>query len=165
MKRLSTPAIQHLVILNMAIAILKVRKMEDVVAKAVNITTDKKVLNQKRKLYAKIQDELDNITSLSDDIFPKLSHDDLQRVAAAHSPKLIQLIPEQTTNPEILALNMLYLNFNDVPDTKMDSLLTHIQQIDFMRLILLISEEIGLQKDVAEDMYPLAEMLIDKIKR
>ncbi len=165
MKRLSTPAIKHLVILNMAVGILQVRKFNDVVAKAVNITTDTKILNQKRKELVKVQKQLDTITDLVAEIFPKISIQDASRVKKGHTPSLIQQIPETTTNPETLALSMLFINFQDVIDPKMDELLKPCLAFDYHKIIVTISEEIGLQKEVGEDMYVLADDLIRQIRR
>ena len=165
MKRLSEPAVNHLVILNMAIGILKVRKLKDVTAKAVNITKDQKVLNQKRKVIARTDSELDNICSLTDEIFPKVDRVDLGKIAKGHTPELIQTIPEKTTNPEILALYLLYINFQDETDLRLDERLKVCLNYDYMSLIITISEEIGLEKDVSDDMYVLASKLIGKVRK
>jgi hypothetical protein len=163
--RLSAPAIKHIVILNMAIAILKVRKYEDVVSKAVGITKDKKILNQKRKLLAKVDNAINEIEKLTDAVFSQMSDTDIERVRKLNSAQLIQQIPEDSTNPEILALYLLYINFNDDIDKKMDPLLNPCKEIDYFELILMLSEDVGLEKNVSEDMYVLAQKLIEQIKK
>jgi len=163
-KKLSTPAVKHLTCFNIAIGILRARKFKDVVAKAVNITDDKKQLNRMRKTLAKVENEIDKICSLSDAIFSQLNYDDLARIKNSHRASTIALIPETTTNPETLALNILYLEFNDLPDEKLDERLKILTKIDYMDLIEIISEEIGLQKDVSEDMYLLATEIIEDVK-
>jgi len=92
-KPMSTPAIKHAAVFNMAIGTLKVRKFNDVVAKAVTITKEKKQLNRMRKVLTKVDKE-----------------------------------------------------------------------IDYMSLIITISEEIGLTKDVSDDMYELALRMIEDIQ-
>ncbi len=162
--RLPKPAIQHIVILNFAIAILKVRTMDDVVSKAVNITKDKKILNQKRKLIAKIDSKIEEIMELTDIVFSQMSDSDLERVRKGHSAHLVQSIPETTSNPETLALFMLYINFQSVPDPRMNKILDKVKEIDYIGLIYEI-EEVGLQKNVGEDMYLLADDLVEQIKK
>jgi len=158
-------AIQNMIVLSLAVAMLKVRKMPDVTARAVNITKDKKILNQKRKLLKKIEDELQSIIDLADNILSKLSIEDLKRISKSYSIDIIQTIPETSTNPEILALNLLYINFYDEVDNKLFEPLKPLMEIDYMDLIIKVSEEIGLEKNVSEDMYPLAKNLIMEIKR
>ena len=158
-------AIQNIVVLSMAVAMLKVRKMPDVTAKAVNLTKDKKILNQKRKLLQKLENEFDKIINLADDIFSKLSLEDLKRISKSYSMETIQQIPELSTNPEVLALNLLYINFYDEVDNKLYEPLKPLTQIDYMDLIIKVSEEIGLEKNVSEDMYPLAQKLIKEMKK
>jgi len=165
MCRLPTPAIKHIVILNFATAILKVRKIEDVVSKAVGLTKDKKVLNQKRKVLVLVDRKLKEIEMLGAIVFNQMSPSDLSRVKKGHSAWLVSQIPEKTTSPEILALYMLFLNFQDLPDTKMSKLLAPALEIDYMELIITISEEIGLEKDVADEMYELALHLVEQIKK
>jgi len=165
MKSLSTPAIKHLVVLNMAIGILRVRKFKDVVAKAVGITKEKKKLNQMRKMLSLVDNELESITGLIDTIFKKLNQNDLSRIKKGHSAKIISMIPETKTNPEILGLYLLFLEFQEDVDMKLDEALKPCLEFDYMKLIITISEEIGLEKDVSDDMYLLAEKLIVEIKR
>jgi hypothetical protein len=164
-KRLSTPAIKHLTVFNMACGILKVRKFKDVVAKAVTITDDKKQLNKMRKELAKVEVELDEITSQVDAIFSQLNFDDLERIKKGHTAGIISIIPEDSTSPEILGLYLLYLEFQDFPDKKLDPVMKPLQEFDYMELIITISEEIGLQKDVSDEMYELAQRLIAELKR
>ena len=165
MKQLSTPAIKHLVVLNMAIGILKVRKFKDVIAKAVGITKDKKRLNQMRKTLPLVEDELEKITDLINPIFSQINKADLARIKKGHSAKIISMIPETKTNPEILSLYMLFLEFQEDVDKKLDDVIKPCLKFDYMKLIITISEEIGLEKDVSDDMYLLAEKLIMEIKR
>ena len=164
-RRLSKAAIQHATILNFGVSVLKVRNMEEVTKKAIKITQDKKILNQKRKVIAKVQSELDSFQQLTDDIFPQLNLEDLNRIRDGHTVQLIQQIPEATTNPEILALYLLFINFNDDVDKKIDSIFNEVVKIDFMKLIITISEEIGLEKDISDNMYLLAEKLIKDIRK
>ena len=163
-KPMSTPAIKHTDVLNMAIGILKVRKFNDVVAKAVTITKNKKQLNRMRKILAKVDKEIDAIINTLDRVFDNINYYDLMRIKQSHSAKTIALIPEKSTNPEILGLYLLYLEFQDAPDAKMDERLRFLQEIDYMSLIITISEEIGLTKDVIDDMYELALRMIEDIQ-
>lgn len=164
-KPASTSAVKHLVVFNMAAAILKVRHFDDVVAKAVRLTQDKTQRNKTRKIFAKVEAQLERITSFSSTIFSQFSRDDLERVKKGHNAGVVSLIPETTTNPEILALYMLFINFQDCPDKKLDKRFDILQTIDYMELIITISEEIGLEQDVSEDMYLLALKLIEEMKR
>lgn len=164
-KRYSKNALEHLAVMNIASAILQVRKFDDVVSKAVNITSDKKVLNRKRKLLLKIDSRLQDIISMCHSVLSDMSNDDLLRLRKYSDPRVIATIPELTTNPETLALNLLYLEFNDLPDSKLDERLKCLTEIDYMSLIEYISEEVGLESDVSEDMYVLADSLILKIKK
>lgn len=164
-KPLSSAAVKHLAIFNMAVGILKVRKFEDVVAKAVLITTDKTQRNRTRKLFAKVDAQIDEITGTSQKIFSLLSRADLIKIAQKHTPRVIVKIPETETNPEVLGLYLLYLNFQDAPDEKMDERFAFLKEIDYMSIIIAISEEIGLVKDVSDNMYELGLELIAEIKR
>ena len=162
--RIPTRAINNITLLSLASAILKVRKMPDVVEKAVNITKDKKTLNQKRKALAKLNATLDSIVSDADTVFGGLVLEDLKRIQDKTSMQLIQKIPEKTTSPETLALNILYILFNDEVDKVLYAPLKKFTEYDFMDLIITVSEDIGLEKNVSEDMYPLAKKLIMEIK-
>ncbi|MBE0498612.1 MAG: hypothetical protein IBX43_05145 [Campylobacterales bacterium] len=164
-KRLSAPAIKHLVVFNMACGILKVRKFKDVVHTAVNLTDDKKQLNSKRKLIAQIETSLDLITAQTDAIFSQLSLADLDRIKKGHTAQMIEMIPEHSTSPEVLGLYLLYLEFQDAADKKLDPIMQQLCEFDYIKLIWAISEEVGLQKDVSDDMYYLAMKLIEEIKK
>jgi len=164
-KSLSTPAIKHLVVFNMAVGILKVRKMSDVVAKAVSITDDKKQLNKMRKVLLRVEAELDKVTSMVDVMFSQLNFTDLERIKKGHNAGIISMIPEDSTNPEMLGLYLLFLEFQDAPDKRLDPLMKPLQEFDYMSLIITISEEIGLQKDVSDNMYELALRLQEMLKR
>jgi len=165
MRRLSKPALNHIIVFNMAVGILRVRKFEDVVSKAVNISTDKKRVNQKRKQRAKFEEKLEYICNLSVDIFKQMSKDDLNRLRAGTKAEIILKIPEATTNPELLALNMLFLNFQEMPDPRMDEVLDPVKDIDYLELMVILSEEFGLEKDIEEEMLYLADHLIAEIKK
>ena len=161
----SSKAIKHLAVLNMAIGMLKVRKFADVVSKAVTITDDKKIRNQKRKVLARIDEDIKKINSSLDLVFAQLHIDDFVRIRKANSFESIKLIPEDSTNPEILALNLLFITFQDHVDPKLSHIFSPMLEFDYMDLIITISEEIGLKEDVAEDMYPLAHKIIEEIHR
>jgi len=165
MAELSSPAIKHLIVFNMAVGILKVRKFDDVVKKAVNITDDKKHLNKMRKVLAKVETKIDEITKLTDVIFSKLSKSDLSRIAKGHKEQIIAKIPETSTNPEVLGLYLLFLEFQDLPDKKLDEVMSPLLEFDYIKLIDIISEQIGLQRDVADDMFELALELIKEVKK
>ena len=59
---------------------------------------------------------------------------------------------------------MLFQIFNDVVDEKLDERLKPMTEFDYFDSIVKISDTIGLEKNVSEDMYVLAEELISKIK-
>jgi len=160
---LASKTIKKLTAFNMAVGILRVRNFKDVTEKAVNLTKDKKILNQKRKVLVRVEEEINAIVNLTHVILDKVDRFDIQKVKAGHSMKLIQSIPEKTTNPEILGLYILFLVFQDNIDERTDEIFAPLLSIDYMSLIIIISEEIGLEKDVADEMYELADSLKEKI--
>ena len=164
-RKLSSPAIKHMVVANMASAILQVRKKEDVVAKAVGITKEKKILNQNRKELAKFENKLDEIVANVHNILSSISMEDVARVGRGHSKELVEQIPEKSTNPEVLALYMMFVNFQDCPDKKMDEILKPLLAEDYIDLVDFLSVRVGLEKNVADDLYWLAVKLIEDIKR
>jgi hypothetical protein len=93
-----------------------------------------------------------------------LTVEELKKVRARFSLEIIKMIPEDRSNLDLLSLNMLFIEFQDCIDKKMDGVFTQYLKYDYMDIIVRISEEIGLEKDVADDMYLLALKMIDAIK-
>jgi hypothetical protein len=159
-KRLSKPALHHLVVLNIATGILLVRKEKEVMQEAVTITEDKKVLNQKRKELAKLDEKLREIAELATPLIKALDYNDLQRLKKFDTDKIVMIIPTENTNLEVLALYLLYIEFQDAPDPKMSSIFEKCKEYDYFSMIIEISENIGLTKDVSEYMYNIAHEMI-----
>jgi len=164
-KRFPKPALHHLVVLNIATGILIVRKEQEVLEEAVTITDDKKVLNQKRKELAKIDKQLNEIKKLATPIIESLNYSDILRLKNFDADKIVMMIDEKNTNPEILALYLLYIEFQDAPDKKMSSIFKECKEFDYFSMIIEISENIGLTKDVSDYMYNSAHKMIEAVKR
>jgi len=164
-RRLSSSAIKNLAILNMASGILQVRSHKDILLESVCITSDKKVLNRNRKLLKTIQTKLDHICKVTYYISKSISHADIERLRKENKVSILKDIDYKNSNAEILALNLLYICFNDDIDFKVDEIFKSILKIDYMDIIIPLSEDIGLEKDVSDDMYISAQRIIDEIKK
>ena len=163
-KPLTKHGLQDLLILNYAFAVLQVRNSKEVVQNAVLITDNKQTLYRKRKLVKLIDTKINEILVMKEVIFGRIKQDDFRKLAKVYNFEFVKMIPEKDTNPETLALYMLWINFIDDRNPMCSKVFDGIETIDYMQLIITLTEQIGLTKNIQDDMFILACGIIDKIK-
>ena len=164
-ERLPRPALSHMLILNLASSLMIVsdNDLNDIDNKLVYPL--KNSMNKHRKVYGKLRDRLIEIQDINKDMLSSIMHSDLIKLKRRHSEIPLSELTESVTNLELLSLYILFLVFQENVDARMSPIFNTLRDIDYMDLILVLSESVGLPDDVNTETYVLAEKIKTVIYR
>lgn len=164
-KPLTKYGLQDLLIFNYAISMLQIRHTKEVINKAVGLTDNKKVLYYKRKKLKEIDDTIEQIIEFRHTVFARVHKPDFAKLRERYDYRFIEMIPEDATNAECLALYLLFVNFIDDPNPMLSQIFYGIDEFDYMKLIIMLTEDIGLREQIQDEMFALACKIIEEVKK